>query len=440
MADKKTSIGGQALIEGIMMRGPEVTAMAVRNASGEIILEKSETKTNIPKILKLPIIRGVYGMISSFTMGYKYLMRSADISLADAEQQIKKDEEAQAAKPENSEATQASGAAETTDTEAPVEAETAVTAEATVTAEAEATVTVEAAESTKNAEITEPTEPDLTSENASFSLNISPNGETVSSDAADKAPVGESVNDIANNAENDASGKASSVQNNPEGKKKKASTSENKALLAVTGTISIIFGLALAILLFVYLPSSAARFVIPGEKASLSYSQAILRSLIECVIKIAILVLYMWLVSFMKDIKRTFMYHGAEHKTIFCYEHGLPLTVENVRKQRRFHPRCGTSFLILMLIIGFLIGIFIPFNNAIIRTLLRIALLPLTVGIGYELIKFAGRHDNLLTKIISAPGVWLQHITTKEPDDGMIECAIAAMNEVIPEDKEKDNW
>ena len=93
-----------------------------------------------------------------------------------------------------------------------------------------------------------------------------------------------------------------------------------------------------------------------------------------------------------------------------------------------------------MLIIGFLIGIFIPFNNAIIRTLLRIALLPLTVGIGYELIKFAGRHDNLLTKIISAPGVWLQHITTKEPDDGMIECAIAAMNEVIPEDKEKDNW
>ena len=142
----------------------------------------------------------------------------------------------------------------------------------------------------------------------------------------------------------------------------------------------------------------------------------------------------------MKDIKRTFMYHGAEHKTIFCYEKGLPLTVENVRAQRRFHPRCGTSFLILMLLVSIFIGFFIRIDHVVLRTAIKFALLPITVGIGYELIKFAGRHDNIITKIISAPGVWLQHITTKEPTDDMIECAIAAMNEVIPEDSEKDNW
>lgn len=200
-------------------------------------------------------------------------------------------------------------------------------------------------------------------------------------------------------------------------------------------TFAVILGLVLAVALFIVVPEVLARLF-----NNFVYDNVLVKSLIAGVLRIVIFILYLLIVSKMKDIKRTFMYHGAEHKTIFCYEHGLPLTVENVRKQRRFHPRCGTSFLILMLIIGFLIGIFIPFNNAIIRTLLRIALLPLTVGIGYELIKFAGRHDNLLTKIISAPGVWLQHITTKEPDDGMIECAIAAMNEVIPEDKEKDNW
>ena len=134
------------------------------------------------------------------------------------------------------------------------------------------------------------------------------------------------------------------------------------------------------------------------------------------------------------------MYHGAEHKTIFCYEQGLELTVENVRKQRRFHPRCGTSFIVLVVIVGILIGGFIQIDNVFLRTLVRIVLVPLIVGIGYELIKFAGRHDNIITKIISAPGVWLQHITTKEPEDSMIECAIKALTEVIPEDKEKDNW
>ncbi|MBO5280626.1 MAG: DUF1385 domain-containing protein, partial [Clostridia bacterium] len=135
------------------------------------------------------------------------------------------------------------------------------------------------------------------------------------------------------------------------------------------------------------------------------------------------------------DIRRTFMFHGAEHKTIFCYESGAELTVENVKAQKRFHPRCGTSFLILMVLVSILIGFFIPPElHPAIRIGVKILLFPITMGLGYELIKFAGRHENIITKIISAPGVGLQHLTVFEPDDDMIECAIAAMKEVIPED------
>ncbi|MBO5903790.1 MAG: DUF1385 domain-containing protein, partial [Clostridia bacterium] len=160
----------------------------------------------------------------------------------------------------------------------------------------------------------------------------------------------------------------------------------------------------------------------------------------EGVLRIVIFIAYMALVSLMKDIRRTYMYHGAEHKTIFCYEKGLPLTVENVRAQRRFHPRCGTSFMILMLIVGVFLGMLIPATiHPILRTVIKLAMLPLTMGIGYELIRLAGRVDNVLTRIISAPGVWLQHLTTIEPDDSMIECAILAFKEVIPQD-ECDNW
>ena len=142
------------------------------------------------------------------------------------------------------------------------------------------------------------------------------------------------------------------------------------------------------------------------------------------------------------------MYHGAEHKTIFCYEAGLELTVENVRLQKRFHPRCGTSFLILMLLVSIFISFFIdPLALAItgkvlptlLRAVVKLLLLPLIVGVGYELIKLAGRYDNLFTRIISAPGVWLQHVTVFEPTDDMIECAIAAMKLAIPND-ESDNW
>ena len=151
-------------------------------------------------------------------------------------------------------------------------------------------------------------------------------------------------------------------------------------------------------------------------------------------LKIALFVLYVWATSLMKDIRRTYMYHGAEHKTIFCYEAGLPLTVENVRIQRRFHPRCGTSFLILTLLVSILVTAFIRIDNLPLRLLVKVPTIPLIVGLSYELIKFAGRTDNRLTRIISAPGIALQHLTVHEPEDGMIECAIRAMERVIPDD------
>ena len=169
-----------------------------------------------------------------------------------------------------------------------------------------------------------------------------------------------------------------------------------------------------------------------------------LQSLFEGILKITIFLGYMIAVSYMKDIKRVFQYHGGEHKTIFCYEAGLPLTVENVRKQSRFHPRCGTSFMILMLIVSifitFILDAIVPWLRGVLwlRTIIKLLLVPVICGLGYELIKICGRHDNPVTRIIAAPGLWIQRITVKEPDDSMIEIAIAAMNEVIPEDGEKD--
>jgi len=152
----------------------------------------------------------------------------------------------------------------------------------------------------------------------------------------------------------------------------------------------------------------------------------------------------MYGVSRMKEIKRVFMYHGAEHKTIFCYEHKKELTVENVREEKRFHPRCGTSFLALMVLVSIVVSSAISVlwptlreDSTIIWVLIKLLLVPLVCGIGYELIKICGKHDNIFTKIISAPGMWFQHITTVEPEDDMIEIAIAAMNAVIPERQEK---
>lgn len=142
----------------------------------------------------------------------------------------------------------------------------------------------------------------------------------------------------------------------------------------------------------------------------------------------------------MKEISRMWQYHGAEHKTIFCYEAGLDLTVENVRPQSRLHPRCGTSFLLITMVVSILVFAFISWDNVFVRMGMRILLLPLVVGISYEILRIAGRYDNIATRIISAPGKALQRLTTAEPDDSMIEVAIAAMKDVIPEERGTDIW
>lgn len=311
---KYTSIGGQALIEGIMMKGPVGTAMAVRTKDGEIDLSMLE-EVNLRKkykILALPLIRGVVGFGESLVNGYKALMLSAEKSgLADLEE-----------------------------------------------------------------------------------------------------------------------------EETPKNEKKQS------AFLNIAMVIGSVLGVILAIFLFTALP----RFVVGGLQLLFKTEfSSLTRSFIEQFLKLAVFVLYVWAVSFMKDIRRTFMYHGAEHKTIFCFEKGLPLTVENVRKQRRFHPRCGTSFMILMILISVIISTLVQiifpkvYDLAFWWILIKIALIPLICGIGFEVLKICGKYDNIITKIISAPGLWLQRITTKEPDDGMIEIAIAALEACKTEKTENDN-
>ena len=304
---KKTSIGGQALIEGIMMRGPVLTSMATRMPDGSIDVETWNTHkgSKTPWTRRAPFIRGIFNMVDSMVVGYHCLMKSAE--------------------------------------KAGVEEE--------------------------------PTKFDKWLEKK-----------------------------LGHN------------------------------MMKVLGGFAAVLGVALAAVLFIFIPTGLSSLLKPliGTGVGLS--------LIEGLIKVIILVGYMWLCSRMKDMRRVFEYHGAEHKSVACYEAGLPLTVENVRPQRRFHPRCGTSFLFLVVFISIIVGSFISWDNPAIRMLLKLALIPVVVGISYELIKLAGRSDGILTRIISAPGMWLQHITTCEPDDGQIECAIAALNAVIPEDENADRW
>ena len=312
---KKTSIGGQAVIEGIMMKGPKKTALAVRIPDGSIDIEyiKEKHLKDKCKFWGWPIIRGTVNFIESMIIGYSAMMKSAEKSgFADIEEE----------KPKN-----------------------------------------------------------------------------------DK---------------------------------------KQSALMGVVMTVASVLGVALSVFLFMYLPSLAFDLI----NGAFSGGISALKPVIEGVIKIAIFVVYMLLVSGMKDIKRVFAYHGAEHKTIFCYEAGEELTVENVRKQSRLHPRCGTSFMLLMLVVGILIGIVLTWcfpalqrsNFRILWVLIKILILPIICGVGYELLRFCGRHENWFTRAISAPGMWMQKITTNEPEDSMIEVAIESLKAVLPENDEEDNW
>lgn len=312
---KYTTIGGQALIEGIMMKNPQKkTALAVRKPDKTIdisFIEEKSIKDKI-KFFRPPILRGVVTYIETMIQGYKAMMKSAEISgFTDIEDE-------------------------------------------------------------------------------------------------------------------------------------KTDPKKESAFMAVIMTLASVLGIALAVVLFVVAPTYAVEGL--GWLFDTKFSE-IGKAVLTQSIKIVILVLYMWAISFMKDIHRVFAYHGAEHKTIFCYEAGLPLTVENVRKQKRLHPRCGTSFLILMILINIFVSTLMQmaytpiYESAWLRSAVGILMLPLICGLGYELLKICGKYDNWFTKVVSAPGMWLQKITTKEPEDDMIEIAIAALkacDEIVDETNEEE--
>ena len=416
---KKTSIGGQALMEGIMMRGPQYTAMAVRNPQKEIVIEKFPTETvSRSKIAKLPLIRGIFAYIDSMKFGSKCLMRSAEISgLDEAEEEIKKEKAEKRAKKAAKNPKKAEKYAKKEAKEAKkLEIKKAELEKIADDAQNNADEALKAFEAAKDISLANP-------ENKALEL-----------EAQRTERVYKKVKEQAEKAAKDAK--------HPE---------NASWLMGAIMLISMLMGIGLAVGLFIILPTFvynlAAKFI-PFLAPESMIAKSFAKSVFEGVLKIVILVGYMGAIAIMKDIRRTFMFHGAEHMTIFCYEAGLELTVENVREQRRFHPRCGTSFLILMVIVSIFISFLIDplflltlgyIPHTIFRVLVKLCLLPLIVGLGYECIKLAGKYDNLFTKIISAPGVWLQHITVFKPTDDMIECAIAAMKEVIPEDN-SDNW
>ena len=306
---KKTSIGGQALIEGILMRGPRKTAIVVRQSNGEMVEKVEDVGTGTHgRWARLPLIRGVVSFWDSMKYGVGALNYSASFF---------EDEE-------------------------------------------------------------------------------------------DYEP----------------------------GRFEKWLTEKvgSKKLESMMMTVAVILGIAMPVALFFLLPTFISGFFGEGLPS-------IVRNLIEGCVRMVIFFLFIYLTSKQKDVHRTYMYHGAEHKTIACYEAGLPLTVENARVQNRRHPRCGTSFLFVVMIVGILFtALFAWGENPLVRMALRLALLPAIVAVSYEINRFAGRYDNTLTRVLRAPGLFMQRFTTFEPDDSMLEVAITAMNRVIPENDQEDRW
>lgn len=323
----KTKIGGQALIEGIMMRGTDKAAMAVRKKDKTVDVEVWDLKPN-KWYQKVPFVRGIFNFIIQMADGYKYISKSAE----------------------------------------------------------------------KSGMMDEEEDEELTK----FEIWL-----------------------------NEKCG---------------------EKLTGILMGIAMVLGVGIAVLLFFFVPTWLYSWL-KGFFGDTDISA--FRSLFEGLIKIALFVCYLWLTSLMKDVRRTYEYHGAEHKTIAAYEAGEELTVENVKKHVRFHPRCGTSFIFLTLGISILFYSLVPINSEVfisafgvsqfvadlIRVFFKLLLLPVIVGLSYELLRVAGRHDdNIIMKIISAPGLALQRLTTKEPDDGQMEIAIEALKPVIPENKELDRW
>lgn len=316
--NKKHSVGGQALMEGVMMQGPEGTAMALRLPDGSIEtqLKKVKLLRDKYKFFRIPFIRGPVNFVEQMIFGYKCLMESAE----------------------------------------------------------------------KTTDIESGSEEEMSKLDKWITDHFGPK------------------------------------------------------MMTVIGVIAMVIAMVVGFFLFMWLPSFVADLIL-GENNN-TWKPAI-----EGVMRIVIFITYMYLTSLMKDIKRLFMYHGAEHKSIFCYEKGLELTVENVKKQKRFHPRCGTSFIFLSLIVSIVIStavvlIWPSIRNEEMRWIwmgIKILILPLIMSVGYELIRLAGKHDNVITRIISAPGTLMQRITTKEPTDDIIEVGIASLKVSLGLEEENIN-
>jgi uncharacterized protein YqhQ len=309
---KKTTIGGQALLEGLLMIGPQYRATAVRKPDGEIVIEKKPMKPK-GKLSKVPVVRGAVNLFSQLVIGVKALMYSAEfVDLEDG---------------------------------------------------------------------------DTSNEPSKFEKWLD-------------AKFGDKVADIAI-------------------------------------YFSVILSVCFSVGLFILLPTFLANFF-PVNKET--FSGSVILNLIEGAFRIGLFIGYLALTSLLKEMKRVWEYHGAEHKTIHCYEHGDEMTVENVKKYSTRHPRCGTSLFFTIMIISILIFSLTGWNNIFVNALIRIVLVPLVVGISLEIIKFAVKHDNWFFKIVSAPGLMFQAFTTREPDDSQIEVAIAAFNEVLPSEDGRDEW
>ena len=318
---KKVSVGGQALLEGIMMKGPAKTVMVTRLPDGTLDYEDLPEKHIKDKIkfLGWPLIRGSVNMVESFIVGYNALMKSAEKLGLEEEEEVK------------------------------------------------------------------------------------------------ESWLGRLLGD---------------------------------KMMAVLGSFAMVLGVLLALVLFMWLPTVLFNLLNSAVTPNVSLTIGGLadggtlnlwKGVIEGIVKIAIFVGYVAATALMNDIKRTYQYHGGEHKSIFCYEAGLELNVENVRKQSRFHPRCGTSFLFLMLMVSMVFSSVLLLLFPALKQLtalwvaIKILIIPFLCGVGYELIRLCGKHQNLFTRIIAAPGLWVQRLTTKEPDDDMIEVAIASLKAVLPE-------
>ncbi len=387
----KSKIGGQALMEGIMMKGAFKGAMACRLPNGNIDLEvwdipvtfKTDPKTGEQKpvrpwYVRTPFVRGCVNFVTSLIDGYRCLMKSA-------EKQMDEDLDAFCLWKKK----------EHIDRLPEPEAKERFAAWYTDYAAKQA----EKKESKDDAAKAPPT-PEQLEQNWDYFRKASEHYEVeepTKFEAWLEEKLGDKVFEI---------------------------------LMVIVMIISLVFCVGL----FFYLPKLVVSWIQPLTESR------VIRSCAEGIVKIALFVGYMALTGLMKSIRRTYEYHGAEHKTIACLEAALPLTFENVRKQRRFHPRCGTSFIFLVLFIGILAGCLIPYTVVWQRFACSMLMLPLVMGVSYELIRLAGRADNVFTRILSAPGLWLQRITTKEPDDAQIECAIAAITPCIPENIEDDQW